>query len=222
VFARHVGEGACGGSYGDAVLILSAILSSLAAGLWPGEGKDRRRFVEIWAAYSAPDLKPNLISVPRLLASLEKEGHHDLVKKVRSTHPRAFTPYKIDTLVVTGEDVDKTEDKLVALVPELDAWQLRKFSYGDVFYRNVRSGYIHLYRLKEYAREYSMADKTGSISYVNVNNLPYRPIYFPISWVADLVESVLTRVTSSGGKQPLPNPQSWWVDGRTDLEEVLY
>jgi len=198
------------------MLILSAILSSLAAGLWPGEGKDRLRFVEIWATYSPPDLKPNLISVPRLLSSLEKEGQHDLVKKVRSTHPQAFPPYKLDTLVVTSEDVDKPEDELVALVPELDTWQLRKFSYGDVFYRNVRSGYTHLYRPKEYARDYSMADETKSVRYVNVNNLAYRPIYFPIAWVADLVESVLTRVTTSGSKQPLPDPQSWWVNGRPE------
>ena len=213
-FARRVGEGACGGSYGDAMLILSAILSSLAAGLWPGEGKDRRRFVEIWATYSPPDLKPNLISVPRLLASLEKEGHHDLVKKVRSTHPRAFI---VDTLMVTGEDVDKTEVELVALVPELHIWQLRNFSYGNVFYRNVRSGYTHLYRPTEYARDYSMVDELESVRYVNVNNLGYRPIYFPISWVADLVESVLTRVTTSGCDQPLPDPQPWWVDSRPEL-----
>jgi hypothetical protein len=84
-------------------------------------------------------------------------------------------------MVVTGEDVDKTEDELVSLVPELGDWQLRRFSYGDVFYRNVRSGYTHLYRPKEYAREYPMADETKSVRYVNVNHLPYRPIYFPIS-----------------------------------------
>ncbi len=44
--AERLNEGECGGSYGDAMLVLSALLSGRAADLWPGKGKDRRRFVE--------------------------------------------------------------------------------------------------------------------------------------------------------------------------------
>jgi hypothetical protein len=44
--AKRLNPGGCGGSYGDAMLVLSALLSGRAADLWPGKGKDRRRFVE--------------------------------------------------------------------------------------------------------------------------------------------------------------------------------
>jgi hypothetical protein len=44
-FAKRLNEGECGGHYGDAMLILSAVLSGLAADQWPGKWKDRRRFV---------------------------------------------------------------------------------------------------------------------------------------------------------------------------------
>lgn len=220
-FARRVGEGVCGGSYGDAILILSAILSSLAADLWPGERKkDRLRFVEIWAIYSPPELTPNLISVPLLLDSLEKKGHHDLVEKVCGTHPQAFPPHKEDKMVVTGEDVDKTEDDLLALDPELATKRLREFSYGNVFYRHVRSGYTHSYHTTEYASSVPIADETRSVSYINRHDLSYRPIYFSMSWLADLIESVLVRVMALGGNQPLPDPQTWWVAGRPHKENL--
>src|SRR5215204_1868901 len=90
--AKHLNEGECGGYYGDGILILSALLSGLAADLWPGKGKDRNRFVEIWARYADPKLKPNRISVPRLLAALGEEEEHELKQKVRNTNPEAFPP----------------------------------------------------------------------------------------------------------------------------------
>ena len=89
--AKRLDKGECGGSYGDAMLILSALLSGRAADLWPGEGKDRRRFVEIWSTRPNPELNPNLISVPLLLDALEEEGNLGLVEKVRATNPEAFS-----------------------------------------------------------------------------------------------------------------------------------
>src|ERR687889_761799 len=77
--AKRLDGGECGGSYGDAMLILSALLSGQAADMWPGTGKDRRRFIEVWSTLAAPDLNPNLVSVPLLLADLKRDGEQDLV-----------------------------------------------------------------------------------------------------------------------------------------------
>lgn len=63
--AKRLNEGECGGYYGDAMLILSAVLSGLAADLWPGKGKDRRRFAEAWATLSSPELNAGAISARR-------------------------------------------------------------------------------------------------------------------------------------------------------------
>src|SRR5215208_2977753 len=132
--AKRLNEGECDGYYGDGILILSAVLSGIAADLWPGKGKDRRRFVELWARYADPSLTPNLISVPLLVASLEVEGEHDLEQIVRNTHPQAFPPWKMDLMVVTGEDVDKTEADVITLDSRLATKNLSQFSYGSVFY----------------------------------------------------------------------------------------
>ena len=45
--ALRLANGECGGSYGEAMLILCTILSALAAEVWPGTQIDKRRFVEL-------------------------------------------------------------------------------------------------------------------------------------------------------------------------------
>src|SRR5215211_6782357 len=84
--AKRLNEGECGGFYGDAILILSAILSGLAADLWPGKGKDRKRFVELWATHARPDLNPNLISVPLLREDIQKSRDTALVNKLSAIY----------------------------------------------------------------------------------------------------------------------------------------
>ena len=192
-FAKRLNEGECGGYYGDGILILSALLSGLAADLWPGKGKDRNRFVEIWALYADPKLNPNRISVPLLLAALDEDEKHELKQKVRNTNPKAFPPWNMDHLVVKGEDVDKTEADLIALDSRLADKKLRQFSYGSVFYDHVRSGYTHEYHTTESAMSFPMADDTLSVSYVNMGNLGPRLIYYDFAWVAEVVESVVKR-----------------------------
>ena len=214
--AKRLNDGECGGYYGDAMLILSAILSGLAADLWPGERKDRQRFVEIWATYSRPDLGPNLISVPLLLDALENDGDSELVAKVRATRPEAFPPWKIDSMVVTGERVDQTEAELIALDPRLASKKLRYFSYGNVFYKHVRSGYTHEYHTTDSASPFPQASEPAPISYVNVLRRPdrqtYRRIHFDVAWVAEIVESVLSSVMVLSRKLPLKDPKPWWID----------
>ena len=103
--AKRLNEGECGGSYADAILILSSTLSGIAADMWPGESKNRYRFVKLWANYAESALKPNLISVPLLLNQLEDCGDDDLAEKVRATRLGAFYPPGIpDALEQVAQD----------------------------------------------------------------------------------------------------------------------
>lgn len=218
--AKRLNVGECGGYYGDAMLILSDLLSGLAADLWPGKGKDRRRFVEAWSTLSSPQLNAGAISVPFLLDALEEEGSQDLADKVRATRPGALAPW--DSLVVTGERVDQAKDDLAALDPRLTSKVLRRFSYGSVFYEHVRSGYTHEYHTTESARPYRQIHEPAPVSYVNVLRQPdlrrTRPIHFDVAWVAELIESVSASVVASNIDRSLPDPRPWWVDGGASIE----
>jgi hypothetical protein len=215
--AKRLAQGECGGSYGDAMLILSAILSGLATDMWPGKKRDRRRFVEIWSTCSDPSLNTNLISVPFLVEALEREGDYDLFEMVRATRPEAFPSSKSYTLVVTGQEVDQTEDELVALDPRLTIKRLRRFSYGTLFYKHVRSGYTHDYHTTDLASAFPMVSEPASVSYVNIfersDNRRYRRIHFDVGWVAEIVESVASSVVASGPIRSLADPETWWIDG---------
>jgi hypothetical protein len=129
-----------------------------------------------------------------MLIALEKSGDSDLVEKVRATRPEAFPPWKIDTLRVTGKQVDQTEAELISLDPRLATKKLRHFSYGNVFYRHVRSGYTHEYHSTDSASSVSTAREPEPVSYMKSNRPPVRRIYFDVTWVAEVVESVSTSV----------------------------
>ena len=49
--AEQLAQGECGGGYGDAIIVLSSVISGIAAALWPGERIDRQRFAQVWWTY---------------------------------------------------------------------------------------------------------------------------------------------------------------------------
>jgi len=54
--AEALAEGQCGGSYADGCILLSCIISGIAADLWSGKGIDPKRFIEVWARYADESL----------------------------------------------------------------------------------------------------------------------------------------------------------------------
>ena len=214
--AKRLNRGGCGGSYGDAMLVLSALLSGRAADLWPGKGKDRRRFVEAWSTLSDPGLSPNLISVPLLLADLKDTDERDLIEKVRGTNLEALAPHN-DSLVLTGGRVDLPEDDLEALDTRLTVKKLRRFSYGSIFYEHVRSGYTHEYHTTDSASPFPQAHEPAPVSYVNMlrrsDCSTYRRIHFDVAWVAKVVQSISDSFVALGLERPIADPPTWWIEG---------
>lgn len=57
-------DGQCNGSYSDACVLLSSLISGIAAELWPGDGIDRARFIELWIRYADPTLRRITLAYP--------------------------------------------------------------------------------------------------------------------------------------------------------------
>jgi len=216
-FAERLDAGDCGGTYADAVLVLSAVLSGFASDAWPGKRKDRVRFVEAWSTLSDPALNAERISVPLLLDALREAGETALIEKVQASRPDVFAPGN-DSRVLVSDEVDQTEVELAALDPALATKRLRRFSYGRVFYEHVRSAYTHEYRISEPASEFVQTAQSGQVSYVNFVRYPDRRvrrlIYFDVAWVGEIVRSVAASLVTDGPVEPRPDPGTWWVDGR--------
>lgn len=47
--AAALEQGACGGSYAEACVLVSSLISAVASFVWPGQRMDRKRFVEACA-----------------------------------------------------------------------------------------------------------------------------------------------------------------------------
>jgi hypothetical protein len=214
--AERLASGECGGSSAEAILILSSLISGIAADLWPGKGIDRQRFVELWTHYSAPELCATLVSVPLLIDDLERTGTFLLSDRLRSANNECFSPRGLpDTRVVTGEDVDIFDVEVQTLVPELSLATIRKASYGNVFYVHYRSGYVHEYQVGSHADEIVMSETRSFITYGNFYDAPHRRINFDIGWLASVTRSIVRRAEPEWNRRPISAPAAWWVDGGT-------
>jgi hypothetical protein len=219
------------------VLVVSAFIGCLAAFAWPRsderERNDQRRFVEAWTNLSPPALGAHRVSIPLLIADLESDGRHKIAKKLpaaqrdaiakrlRATH-RAFSGWQ-ETRMVTGDDVDLSTDKVKETTPDLSTQEIRRFSYGSIFYSDFRSALVHEYQLTRSARAFAFGRQEPGPSYGNtlVRGLIRpgveeirRTIHFPLPWLESLARGIAEKVeplVERGGG--LPSPETWWLDG---------
>lgn len=213
--AQRLATGDCGGSYGDGILILSAMVSSFAARMWPGKRIDKVRFVELWARYTDPKLHANRISLPLLVANLRNCGDDELAELARRMRPEYIDEIpEFDDMIVTGDQVDVDAEE-VSVATSLPLKQLHRFSYGAVFYDHFRSGYVHEYQTGTHGDEVVMSRTRGDITYQNWDEEPYRRINFDIEWVAKVVRSICDRAEHDWRTAPRPEPLTWWLAGGT-------
>lgn len=209
-------DGECNGSYPDACVLLSALLSGMASELWPGEKIDRARFVELWVRFSDSNLRPTLISVPLLRRFLCGAGRSADMKLIEQTRRDMFG-LGHGTLVLRGDEVDMTEDQLLALGNTLTRKELRPYSYPAVFYKHVRSNLVHEYKLSGDAASHFATRLPANVSYVNRHDaseeeLSRRLIHFHIQWLSEITRSIASNIaTLMNSFQTLPPPAKWWV-----------
>lgn len=127
-------QGGCGGTYSDAVILLSSGVSAIAADLWPGDRMDRRRFIEAWVRFADLVLLAARISLPMLVQELRHSSRTGEAQNLEQLRPQMFGP-GYSARVVTDFDIDATENEILSSCPALGVGDVRRFSYPAVFYR---------------------------------------------------------------------------------------
>lgn len=204
--ALRLYAGECGGSYGESMMILCAVLSALAAEVWPGRRHDKARFVELLKDFAPVEFNITRISIPLLVALLRDKG---LVRESEIIR-EAFLDY-LPSQVLTGDDVDKSETDILALCNTVDIKNLRINSYASLLYGEIRSGYAHEYKTGQLSDPWPMTREETSISYVNWACKPDKHIHFHVPWMSKLVLSIAEAVDAIGEGLPRPKPKNWWL-----------
>ena len=211
--AHQLYEGNCGGSYDDAVLILVSVISAMAAKIWPGIHKDRKRFIELLISETDEKLMTGKISIPLLLQYLDKNNLKNFT--ILKNHSTRF--YR-SSRVFEGSESDKMEDDIIELCPTILKKDIRNFSYASVLYNEVRSGLVHKYKISTNARPQPMHDYSKSVSYVNIAQLqPFylcHAIHFHYEWIEQIVLTLQNNLNNKWGKVPFNEPNEWWIEGR--------
>ena len=187
-------------AYGDLVLILCAVMSACAAARWPGEGIDRKRFLELLVRHSKPDHRTVWVSVPALISSgvlCESRTPYGDVGNA----DRIYRDHEID--LPLGDAMLRYSD--------IDERKLRKHTYAGLIYEWLRCGYAH-----EYCPH-------GSISTMPASRFPARVSYigrydggtltrmvtFHLDYLIELTEHHVANLAIS----PMTRPTQWWSDG---------
>ncbi|MCW9032109.1 MAG: hypothetical protein OQK58_11525 [Gammaproteobacteria bacterium] len=207
--ALQLASGKCGGSYAEGIIILSATISAIPAEVWPGNNIDRKRFVEIIINYCSDKLNPTYISIPLLIGYLRDNNKPAEAERLK----KKFLDYQ-KTRVLTATDVDRSEDEIKSVCPDLEHKVIRRFAYPNVFYEEVRSGFAHEYRPSKKADVWQIASTCDDkISYGNWIDDPDRHIHFPVKWIANVAASVAEIADRNASKFPLSYPEQWWLEG---------
>ena len=213
--AGRLANGECGGWYGDAVLILSSAISALSADLFPGLGIDRKRFVQLWARYADTALTPLQVSVPLLAQDLHESGDRANLAGLQKLRPDAISlfPAMVDTKVLDGSRSDASEAEVQLACPNLTVAGIRKFSYPNVFYSEIRSGFVHEGDTTNRGSSHPGGSRKTDISYMNVLQKPFRRIHFSIEWLSNVAESIAANAFEDVYKPRAPLPKTWWLQG---------
>ena len=207
--ARHLAAGRCGGTYGEAVIVLSAAISAFGAEVWPGRGKDRLRFVEVIREFAPTNLGVTRVSTPLLVGYLHDEGRNAEGAKLR----KAFLDY-CPSRVVTGADVDKWKKDISSLCPGIESRIIREHSYANLLYGELRCSYAHQYQPGSRASSRPMTSiRTEPVSYVNRVGERDRQIHFNVEWLGDVTISLAEAIDNSQQALPRNDPTQWWIQG---------
>lgn len=204
--ARKLADGEAGATYSEAAIVVSSAITALAAEAWPGRGKDKVRFIELLVKTLRIVPSPSTISVPLLIQHLRKNAFDAEAEMLQ----KKLMPYGYG-LVVTGSEVDTSEDILQALCPSISIKILRTNSYACVLYEELRSSYAHQYKPGIRAESWPMTMKTGeSVSYVN--KITERRIHFHLEWLTHIAICLASALDSAGANVSRSPPSTWWIE----------
>lgn len=205
--AVQLAEGKCGGSYSEGAILLCTLISGLSAEVWPGYNKDRKRFVQLLALLTPPELGAKTVSVPLLIGALRKVGRNSESQLLNAKFMKFH-----DTHVLTGPMVDRSEDEIIKACATVPLKMIRENSYSNLLYGEIRTPYAHEYRHGKRADFHPTTGKRDvGVSYGNWINDPDRHIHFHLPWIAMMAISA-ARSVDHLPILPSKDPLSWWID----------
>ena len=209
--AARLSRGDAGGSYAESAIIVCAALSALSAELWEGSSIDRFRFIEMLTQFGPQSHQCKTVSIPLLVQHLRNSSRNSEALKVQ----QAFS-LPTSARVLTGPDVDRSEQEVLSVCPQLDLKEVRKFSYAAILYSEIRSSYEHQYRPGEQADSWPMAmlddQKVSYINRMTGSQEMRRLVHIHIEWVMQLAIELSSVVDQLANTLPLPKPPAWWAD----------
>ncbi|MBK8212416.1 MAG: hypothetical protein IPK71_01585 [Myxococcales bacterium] len=224
-------RGECGGSYVEACILVSGVISAIAADQWPGTGIDQQRFVEAWVRFAGSP-EASWVSLPLLRRTLVESRRFEEAKALEALRPDFFRPGH-DCRVVTGE-IDVDEQEAIKACPGLTLYEIRSHTYPNVFYRYVRSQLVHEYGFASGGWAAGVAMTTrhdATVSYVNELAKSEQPvagsdgieknvrsrhvvrrIHFHMPWLVDVAKTI-ARKADEADKEPgrSTRPLEWWL-----------
>lgn len=143
----------------DAEILLCCAISALAAKIWTGDRIDRFRFIQLLVDFN---LNLTTISIPLLIEKLKKDNKG----KEAQILEKEFN-LEEKTKILVAREVDQFEIRINEILPDLQIAEIRKSSYADIIYSDLRCGLIHEYTLCENLTGYGMSNNKNEPSYVN-------------------------------------------------------
>ena len=208
--ASKLNDGELGGGHAESMIILSTVISALSSMVWPGENIDRKRFIELLKKFTNTTPETTRISIPLFVNELRNTSRN----KEADIFQNEFMNYG-HTRVLNCDEVDKTEDEIIMICSNLNSQEIRKFSYANILYQEVRCNYIHEYYSGKRADPFPMTRKNNAcVSYINWVNDPYRHIHFHFDWIKEIILTVANALDNFEETLPLKYPESWWIEGK--------
>jgi hypothetical protein len=206
-------------TYGDAILVLTAVISALASQCWPGKSLDRCRFNQLLVDY-APETRT--ISVPLLMKHFESNGKTDLASTLKS-HFDSCIPLGS---IPRGDIVDLSEKDVEKLLGAPCRIEVRKHSYANLLYEELRCSYSHEFKPGDRVRvhrpswlylEPGVFYQPYSRRDSNISENPLEPssyqIYFDLTWIGKVLKKCSIAVDKAAKRLRRKPPIKWWITG---------
>jgi len=184
----------------DLELILTAVMSSCAACRWPGEGFDRKRFVESLIRFSSPELHLDYVSTSALLEM--------------GVISDSQTPWGVlgqEIRIFTGEEIDGPISKMGRRYPDVSIRDFKRASYANRIYEWLRCGYAHIYWGAGNTTYVAPSDHPAQISYIGRRESDGTRVRIA-SFHLDYLIDVASEQVSTLPKKKLDQPDQWWIE----------
>ena len=200
--AKYLHSDVPSANYADVVLIITAILSACASLRWPGEGNDKKRFIELLVKHSCPDLHASWVSIPALIDSkilLERD-----------------TPYGKpgdSDRIFTGREIDMSIEDAQRKYPKIKSKQLKEHCYASIIYKWLRCGYAHEYCPDENITQSPPSRRDAKVSYIgrgmdDRGEVKMRMVGFHLDYLFSVADDHIAKLPSTKSEQP----SKWWID----------